>query len=183
MLDNTLIVYTSDNGPQLGSALPLRGKKAQTWEGGQRVPGIITYPKRFKGGKVSAETITTLDLFPTILKQIGALDKFEGNHIFDGRDISEHLVDTDKQLPEKPFYYFNRNGKLEAVRLGKWKLHVAKDLGWDSTMNGNFETALYDLDKDMGEQVNVANAHPELVKKLTKLMETFDTELEQQNVQ
>ena len=176
-LDNTIIIFTSDNGPQLGSALPLRGKKAQTWEGGQRVPGIISWPNGFVSGQVSNEVVSTLDLFPTLMKQAGALDDFKNRVLLDGRDISAHLMNTDEPLPQRPFYYYNRNGRVEAIRLGKWKLHIAKDLGWDEDTNGAFEIALYDLEVDVEEQFNKAQDYPEIVKKLQTLLEAFDAEL------
>jgi arylsulfatase A len=176
--DNTIIIFTSDNGPQLGSAGPLRGKKAETWEGGQRVPGIISWPQYIAGGKVSHQVISTLDLFPTLLKQAGVLERYEKRITLDGRDISAHLKDTEEMLPDHPFYYYNRNGRLEAVRLGKWKLHIAKELGWDKKTNGSFETALYDLSEDPGEQVNRANEHPEVVKMLHDMMLQFDATLD-----
>jgi len=69
--ENTIIVFTSDNGPEKGAATPLRGMKAETWEGGQRVPGIITWPKEIPKSIVSHEVVTTLDLYPTLANIVG----------------------------------------------------------------------------------------------------------------
>ena len=70
--ENTIFIFTSDNGPAAGSALPLRGRKAQTWEGGQRVPGIISWPGTIPAGIVSDQFVSTMDLFPTLAKISGS---------------------------------------------------------------------------------------------------------------
>ena len=173
--DNTIIVFTSDNGPDLGSAKPLRGRKAQTWEGGQRVPGIITWPKKIPSGVVSSEMVSTLDLYPTLAK-ISEAD-FNRSDKLDGDDISSFLMHpVSTKLPDRPFYFYGRNGKLEAMRLGKWKLHILKALGWNLKEDGEFQVALYNLENDDEEQVNLASLYPDIVEKLkTKLLD-FDAQ-------
>jgi arylsulfatase A-like enzyme len=179
ILNNTLFIFTSDNGPQIGSSGALRGRKAQTWEGGQRVPAIISWPDSITGGSVSNEVVSTLDLFPTILANTKGSIEQHNNYNFDGRDISAHLFDPGLGLPDSPFFYYNRNGQPEAVRLGKWKLHIAKELGWNKEMYGTFKTALYNLDTDIGEQINLAEKHPEIVIKLSEIIRNFDQSLNQ----
>lgn len=174
--ENTIFIFTSDNGPEVGSAKPLRGRKAQTWEGGQRVPGIIAWPGQIPKGIVSDEIVSTLDLFPALANISSS--KIPKGLILDGRDISAFLLAPETvKLPERPLYYYARNGDLEAIRLGKWKLHLKKSLGWDEKAEGNFQVSLYDLELDRAEKNNVAKQFPEIVEKLTKLSETFDENL------
>ena len=174
--ENTIFIFTSDNGPAKGSAKPLRGKKAQTWEGGQRVPGIITWPIKIPNGKVTDEFVSTLDLFPTLAKISNS--KIPTGIKTDGIDISEFLLDPDaKTLAERPFYFYARNGVLEAIRLGEWKLHLKKSIGWNEKSEGEFQAALYNLNLDIGEKDNVATHHPEIVTKLSELATAFDAKL------
>jgi len=174
--ENTIFIFTSDNGPAVGSALPLRGRKAETWEGGQRVPGIIVWPDRIPKGKVSDEIVSTLDLFPTLAKISSS--KIPNGLIMDGIDISEFLLSPETvNLPARPFYYYARNGKVEAIRLGEWKLHIAKSKGWDVNANGIFNVSLYNLELDIAEENNVAHQFPEIVEKLTNMMKEFDANL------
>lgn len=174
--ENTIFVFTSDNGPSKGSAKPLRGKKAQTWEGGQRVPGIITWPGTIPAGVVTNEFVSTLDLFPTFA-QLASTSIPEEIKI-DGMDISTFLMNPKAEnLPERPFLFYARNGELEAIRLGKWKLHTKKSIGWDIKSEGTFQVSLYDLENDISEQNNVAELHPEIVKKLTSMAQEFDSGL------
>jgi len=174
--DNTIFIFTSDNGPRLGSANPLRGLKAQTWEGGQRVPAIITWPKKIPSGIVSSQMITTLDLFPTLAKISGA--KIDNNNDLDGEDVSDFLIKPSlTKSKDRPLYFYARNGDLEAMRLGKWKLHILKSIGWDVKKNGEFKVSLYNLENDIGEKYNVADQNPELVKKMTKQLIAFDATL------
>ncbi|MFK5974609.1 MAG: sulfatase [Flavobacteriaceae bacterium] len=165
--DNTIFIFTSDNGPDLGSALPLRGKKAQTWEGGQRVPGIIMWKDKIPSKSSSDEMVNTMDLMPT-LAAITQANIPEGI-ILDGMDITPLLMRPETtKLPERSFFYFARNGDLEAVRLGKWKLHLKKSSGWNAEIQGEFLIALYDLENDIGETTNIAELYPDIVEKLEK---------------
>ena len=174
--DNTIFIFTSDNGPQLGSAKPLRGLKAQTWEGGQRVPAIITWPNQIPSGIVSSQIMTTLDVFPTLAKISGAT--IDEDSILDGEDLSDFLRGPNTtNINDRPLYYYARNGDLEAMRMGKWKLHILKSLGWNAKEQGEFKVALYNLEDDMGEQHNVADQNPELVQKMTEQLLAFDASI------
>ena len=174
--ENTIFIFTSDNGPQVGSAKPLRGQKAQTWEGGQRVPGIISWPNKITKGSVSDEMVSTLDLFPTLASISSS--EIPNDLKMDGIDISAFLSSPETiKLPERPFYFYARNGQLEAIRLGKWKLHFKKSIGWNEGSDGAFQVSLYNLDLDIAEKNNVANQFPEIVKKLTNLLKEFDANL------
>ncbi|WP_186758121.1 sulfatase family protein [Echinicola salinicaeni] len=171
--ENTIIIFTSDNGPQVGSAQPLRGKKAQTWEGGQRVPGIISWPSVIPADIESEQFVSTLDLYPTLAHIAGA--KIPEGLKMDGIDISKYLYAPEKEnLPDRPFYYYARNGKVEGIRLGKWKLHIEKSIGWNQEENGTFKVSLYNLDEDVSEERNVADKYPNIVKKLSDMINEFE---------
>jgi len=173
IFENTIFIFTSDNGPQIGSAKPLRGKKAETWEGGQRVPAIITWPKKIPQNIVSNELITTLDLFPTLAKVSGA--NLSSELILDGSDISEFLYNpTEVHLAKNPFYYFARNGELEAIRIGKWKLHILKSKGWNKSKKGDFQVSLFNLEEDISENKNLAQQYPMIVDDLKKKLQKFE---------
>jgi arylsulfatase A-like enzyme len=169
LYDNTIILFTSDNGPRVGSAKPLRGKKAETWEGGQRVPGIITWPKKIPKNIVYNQLVSTLDVFPTLAHIVGA--DIPENLKLDGVNISTVLENPETEnLDERPFYFYGRAGELEAVRLGQWKLHIKKSGGWNKKNNGEFQLSLYNLEDDIAETTDVSKEHTEVVKKLKALI-------------
>ena len=117
-----------------------------------------------------------MDLFPTLAKISNS--KIPTGIKIDGIDISEFLLDPDaKTLAERPFYFYARNGELEAIRLGEWKLHLKKSIGWNEKSEGEFQAALYNLNLDIGEKDNVATHHPEIVTKLSELATAFDAKL------
>ena len=174
IFENTIIIFTSDNGPRIGSAKPLRGMKAETWEGGHRVPGIISWPNKIPKNKVVDDVLTTLDLFPTLLEVSGS----DRMNELDGRDISDFLSNPlEENLEEQPLFFYGRNGEMEAVRFGKWKLHIAKSRGWNKKKDGEFLVALYDLDDDVSETTDVSKLHPEIVEKLKSSILEFEQEL------
>ncbi len=182
LFENTIIVFTSDNGPyqaiNAGSAKPLRGWKAQTWEGGQRVPGIITWPDQIPSGVVSNEVVTTMDLLPTFAAITAS--ELPKSRTIDGRNIQEFLLEPNNNiLDSDPFFYYGRAGILEAVRLGKWKLHLSKTLG-NSATSGQFSIALYNLEKDIGEKDNLVEQYPEVTNQLKLLISSFDNRLNQE---
>ncbi|MEC7567089.1 MAG: sulfatase [Planctomycetota bacterium] len=159
--DNTLIIYTSDNGPWLskkhhgGSALPLRAGKATTFEGGMRVPCVMRWPAKFKGGQTCNQVAATIDVFPTLAKITG--QSLPKGRPIDGRDITGLLTDVKSSSPhEEEGYYYYRNGRVEAVRIGDFKLHFKKP------------TLLYNLRKDIAEEVNLAGKMPDMVASMTQ---------------
>lgn len=172
IFDNTIFIFTSDNGPAAGSAEPLRGRKAQTWEGGQREPAIICWPDKIPAGIVSSQFVSTMDLMPTIAAITGA--KIPEAINFDGMNISSFLNNPEAvSLPDRPFYYWSRDGEIEAVRLGDWKLHIKKTRGWNKEEQGDFPVSLYNLKEDVSEQKNLAMENPEKVEELFNLIEGF----------
>ncbi|MEI6864516.1 sulfatase [Flavicella sp.] len=184
--DNTMVIYTSDNGPSIhkkngGSALPLRGGKASTWEGGLRVPCIIRWPKKIPANKEVSQLITAMDFLPTIAT-IAKADKTLLKNKIDGYDISNLLFSKDLKTLSSPydaFYYYGRNGDLEAVRRGDWKFHKMK---YNPTEK-YYDTikALYNLKNDIGEQHNLIGKHPKIAHELLVKMYLFDKEITEQS--
>ena len=167
--DTTLVIFTSDNGPWLsekengGSALPLHGGKFETYEGGMRVPCIMRWPGKIQKNTVCPEVAATIDLLPTLAVIAGAATP--DDRIIDGRDMWPLMSGEPGALsPHNAYFYYNEHN-LEAVRSGKWKLRRVN------------EVELYDLDTDLSESNNIAEQYPDIVERLTDIMERFDTDL------
>ncbi len=168
--ENTLIIFTSDNGSNEkcgGSNYPLRGTKCTTWEGGMRVPCIMYWPGIISPGKVCDELVTSMDFFTTIAKFTG--QSIPQARVIDGIDISSLIFGEQNKtcLREAFFYYLYDN--LEAVRSGKWKLHVRKG---DKKVR-----ELYDLDQDIGESNNLYDKYPEIVSRLEEYLDNARADL------
>jgi arylsulfatase A-like enzyme len=184
--EQTLVIYTSDNGPWLsygshaGSAGPLREGKATIWEGGVREPCIMRWPGKIPPASVCREPAMTIDILPTLARLAGAPLP---EHQIDGLDIWPLIsAQPGAQSPHETLYFY-WGRQLQAVRSGKWKLHFAHDYrSLDGKPGGNGSKpalyaqkktglALYDLEKDIGETMNVADQHPEVVAQLQRLAE------------
>ncbi|MDW3219521.1 MAG: sulfatase [Acidimicrobiales bacterium] len=172
--DDTVVVFTSDNGALAvesggsGSNAPLRGSKGSTWEGGQRVPGIIRWPGTIAPGEAH-EVASQMDLYPTLANICGAT--VPADRIIDGHDLSPRLglrSGEDEPDDERPFFYF-AGPSIEAVRQGRWKLHVRKQ--------GDDTIQLYDLESDIAEATDVADDHPDVVAELTTLIDEARADL------
>ena len=159
--ENTLVIFTSDNGSRArdegGSNQPCRGTKATTWEGGQRVACIMRWPKRIQAGTTSDAISTAMDFFPTISNLLGV--EISNDRIIDGVDLQEVMFEENPEQPRDSFCYFLMNS-LEAIRVGDWKLHFRKN-------HEPFE-ALYNLREDPGEENNCYDDHCEIVAELSK---------------
>ena len=182
--ERTLVVFTSDNGPWLikgadaGSAGPLRGGKGSTWEGGVREPTLAWWPGKIAPGSVCDAVAGTIDLLPTAVALAGG--KVPADPVIDGRDISPLLFGKTTQSPREAHYYF-RGYNLEAVRQGPWKLAVAPQhetmgKGTLPDASGN-APRLYNLDTDIGERTNLAEKHPDIVKRLAVLATKMSGEI------
>ena len=200
---NTIVVYTSDNGPwsnhslpqytaaiteHAGSSGPLRGEKATTWEGGIRVPTVMWAPGYVPAGTESAEVATTMDLLPTFIQMAGA--ELPADRTLDGRDIGPLMRgEPGAKSPHEAFYYY-RETHLDAVRSGPWKLVFPRpgrdESEWLLSKGGAFlgellepvtELALYNLESDIGETSNVAADNPDIVERLTALADAGREEL------
>ncbi|MCZ6672451.1 MAG: sulfatase [Verrucomicrobia bacterium] len=159
--DNTLVLFTSDNGPAVGIADPLRGKKGTTFEGGMREPCIVRWPGRIQAGSSCDEVTSTMDLLPTLARLAGTAAP--SDRIIDGHDIWPLLSgQLGAQSGYNAFYYYRKN-ELDAVRSGEWKLHLKGDQG---------KPALYQLSNDISEKNNVIEEHPKITKRLMALLDT-----------
>jgi len=182
---NTIIIFTSDNGPWLnfgnhaGSTGGLREGKGSSYEGGMRVPCIINWPGHIKEGLISNSLSSTIDLFPTIAELVGL--KLPTLKI-DGVSLLPILHGDVTAQPRKEFYYYYRVNNLEAVRIDDWKLvlpHEGRtyenfDVGMDGypgkvNENAEVKSGLYDLRRDPGERYDLQNQFPEIVKSLQAL--------------
>ena len=194
----TYVLLTSDNGPWLiknkdradghlprdhgGTAGILRSGKVSTWEGGMRVPTVLWKPGTVLSGAVCDKIASTLDVLPTFAKLAGA--KTPKDRVIDGEDIT-HLFHGQfgKANPDKTYYYYQLMN-LQAVRQGKWKLHLPRPdrAPWLGPFANNRHIAaqdakgfmkpfLVDLHKDIGESRNVADTNPKVVAHLMKLAE------------
>ena len=183
--ENTLLIVTSDNGPWLnygnhaGSSGGLREGKGTSFEGGQRVPCMMTWKGKIPAGVVCNNLSAGLDILPTIVEVTGA--KMPKRRI-DGVSISSVIHGDLSANPRSSFLYYYRRNNLEAVRDEKWKLvfpHPGRTYegfapGKDGIPGGAnenfaFEGGLYDLRRDPGERYNVMNDYPEIVRKLNAL--------------
>jgi arylsulfatase A-like enzyme len=167
---DTLVMFTSDNGPWLskgsrgGSAKPLRDGKFTTFEGGMRLPCIVRWPGRVPAGATSSEIAATIDVLPTFAELAGA--EVPADRVIDGRSIVPLLEGRPgAKSPHEAYFY-----RGSAVRQGKWKLM----LGGRSTVKaqpaGPFP-ALYNLEADIAETTNLADQHPDVVARLKQLIE------------
>ncbi len=189
--DNTLVIYTSDNGPWLnfgnhaGSAGPFREGKGTAWEGGVRVPGIMKWPGKIAPGRTTEAMATTMDILPTIARITGArLPEMK----IDGMDISNVLFSDTASSPRDEFWYFYEGG-LRAVRKGKYKLMLThRSRSYEGVEPGgdgfpgpynypDVPQALYDLENDPGERTDVSDQHPDIVGHLLAIADRARAEL------
>lgn len=171
--ENTLIIFTSDNGacgmPLAASNAPCRGTKGTTWEGGQRVPCIMSWPGRIEAGSTASGVVRAMDLLPT-LSRLAGLEEPPPLEI-DGVDLTDYILGANPDCPNDTFYYYNHHD-LEAVRVGDWKLHfkkrrrpARKNLGSESVQE------LYHVREDIGEACNLYRKHPDIVERLSRIGE------------
>ena len=187
----TFVIFTSDNGPWLnfgnhaGSVGPLREGKGTEWEGGVRVPCIMRWPGRIRAGWVCREMASTIDILPTFAAAAGA--PLPAKKI-DGLDLVPFLTGKVGLSPRREmlFYY---GTVLQAVRQGKWKLHVpyaydsyeGQEPGRDGYAGARVQKRtgyeLYDLEQDVGERDNVFERHPQVAGRLLARAEQAREEL------
>jgi len=180
--DNTIVVFTSDNGPTKNLyAKPFRGTKYVTLEGGHRVPFIFHWPDRIKKGSVSTSKIHAMDLFPTFSEVAGAA--LPKGRVYDGESLLPLLEGRRlKRSPEEPFYYYNCEN-LQAVRFGDWKVHLPRQQKqlpfWEKGKNFTRlkQPVLYNLRNDQSENRDVAQANPEVVQRALRLAGAMRKEL------
>jgi len=186
--DNTLVIYTSDNGPWnqpkyyknkkghpegsvfWGEAGPLRNGKGSCYEGGYRLPCIVRWPGKVPAGKVSDAIFATIDFMPTFARLAGF--KVPDDRPIDGIDQTDLLLGkSDKGRDD---FYYDRAG----IRVGKWKYLAAKAhfFGYAREDGRPEAEELYDLESDIGETTNVAEKHPDVLQRLRQKYEVLRTE-------
>jgi arylsulfatase A len=182
--NNTLVIFSSDNGPWLvqgkngGEAGPLRGGKGGTYEGGMREPTLAWWPGHIAPGTTTDAVAGNIDLLPTFVALAGGTVPTDRK--IDGANIAPLLFGQTKEAAREAHYFFSGN-KLEAVRSGPWKLAVAPQ----SENAGKpkepeklpFKPKLYNLDADIGETTDVADMHPDVVKRLQGFAATMNKDL------
>jgi len=158
LADDTLVIFTSDNGPAGGlSAGPLRGRKGSAFEGGHREPTIAWWPGTIPSGTACDELCTAMDLHPTFAKMVG--ESMPSDRVIDGKDIAPLLLGEEGAKTPYDRFFYQQGGKLAAVRSGNWKLFT----------NGQ----LYNLAEDIGEKSNVAEQNPDKAAMLQSMLEAF----------
>lgn len=182
---NTLVLFTSDNGPWLsygdhaGSAYPLREGKGTSWEGGVREPCIVWYPGHIPGGSVLDTPVMAIDLLPSLAGLCGAdLPEKE----IDGKDLWPLLTGQTRKSPQQAYFFYYHVNELQAVRRGDWKLvfpHRYRSMEGQVPGQGGqpgeytyFELGapeLYNLRDDWEERTNLATSHPDTVAALSRL--------------
>ena len=175
--DNTLVIFTSDNGPWLikrdhgGSAKPLRDGKGSSYEGGQRVPCVMRWPGKIKAGTECAEIATAMDLLPTFAAITGTELPSDLKVKPDGHDIQNLMTGGPKaKSPYAAFCYSGSSG----VRVGAWKYRYGPRYGMWSGIRPKEnprEKQLFNLADDIGEQNNRIEQHPEVTQRLVKALE------------
>ena len=188
---DTLVVFTSDNGPWLGgvkldanrpngkrkkmrgSARPFRGSKGTTWEGGMRVPFVARWPGRIPAGEVRRGIATAMDLYATTI--LAAAGEVPADRVIDGRNILPLLQGEEPSPHDELFYHFQE--QIFAVRSGRWKLHRGKrELGPKGKPKPPVRCEeLYDLSTDPGETTDLSATYPEIVERLAARAESFRT--------
>lgn len=191
--EDTLIIFTSDNGPWLsygnhsGSAGPLREGKGTTWEGGVREPCVMRWPGTIPAGTTCDEPAMTIDILPTVCEILGL--ELPPRRI-DGLSILPLMLDApNAKSPHEVLYFYYHDNNLEALRSGPWKLYLphryrtmAGSTPGKDGMPGPYkyidmQTELYDLHADRGETTDLAAEHPEVVERLMKYAEAAREDL------
>ncbi len=183
LADNTIFIFSSDNGPwidfparmaadsitkpwHVGTTGIFRGKKGETYEGGDRVPFIAYWKNHTLKGKTVTDMMSCLDVWPTLAEWAGV--KQTVGRELDGESVTSLLTKEGKRKEHRPIYYVN-NGIPEVVRQGDWKLRRTK-------MTGNNRQAmieLFNLTLDPAEKTNLADQQPDLVKNLLSLLDQY----------
>tara|TARA_R110002074_G_scaffold134789_2_gene279124 strand:- start:40 stop:1467 length:1428 start_codon:yes stop_codon:yes gene_type:complete len=191
--DNTVVIFTSDNGPWLsygnhaGSALPFREGKGTAWEGAQREPFIMRYPNKITPGKTIDIPVMAIDILPTIAEMTGARLP---NLTIDGKSALSLLTGESQESPQEAYFFYYRINELMGVRYGKWKMYFphtyrtmdGQEPGKDG-LPGEYrmiemeEIELYDVTTDISETNNVAEEYPEVVDKIKVLANEMRHEL------
>lgn len=164
---NTLVIFTSDNGgTRRAENTPLKGFKGSTYEGGMREPTIVWWPGKVPAGTSSDEITGMIDILPTFVAMAGGT--LPTDRIIDGMNIWPIMSGQPGAKGHDSYYFYKAGsrvgGTLEAVREGPWKMEMKSG-------------KLYNLTDDIGESKDVSKAHPDVVKKLSKVADTARADL------
>ncbi|MCA9289683.1 MAG: sulfatase [Phycisphaerales bacterium] len=190
--DDTIVMFISDNGPWLsygnhaGTTGPLREGKGTTFDGGVRVPCVVRWPGGFGAGLVCHEPAMTIDILPTIAALLGD----DSGPPVDGVDIRPLLTTPGATIEREALYFYYGANRLEAVRSGRWKLHlehtyrsmIGREPGHDGRP-GQYDygvrigVSLFDLASDPGEQWDLASRRPDVVERMMRLVERARADL------
>jgi arylsulfatase A-like enzyme len=178
--DNTLVIFTSDNGAAVGSSLPLRSNKASVYDGGIREPTLMRWPSKIPADAVCAEVAATIDILPTLAALAGAPlpeRKIDGSNIWDLMSGK-----PDAKSPHEAYVLMHGAG---TVRAGKWKFYPWSEVdGKDKGARPKdrepspLPVQLYDIEADIGETINLAAEHPEVVRRLQAAYDAHVADIE-----
>lgn len=178
--ENTLVWFTSDNGPWLvfneigGSAGLLREGKGSTWEGGHREPTIAWWPGKIQAGEVCQEMGSTMDIYTTCIRQAGG--QIPQDRIVDGVDLSGVLLEQQPSPRETMFFY--RGTEIFAVRSGKLKAHFVTQTPYVGEPSVKHDPPLlFDVEVDPSERFNIAADHPNELSHLVNIVEKHQREM------
>ncbi len=172
---NTLVMFTSDNGPWLifddhgGSAGLLRDGKGSTWEGGMREPTLAWWPGKIAAGSVGREVASTMDVFATVHSLAGM--ELPTDRVLDSHDLSPLLFENRPTSRQALFYY--RAYELMAVRVGPWKAHYQTQDAYGPNSRQAVKhdpPILYNLEVDPSERQNIAARHPGVLKEIAAIV-------------
>lgn len=180
LAENTIVVFTSDNGPWLpfklngGSAGLLKAGKGTTWEGGMREPGIFWGPGTVKPRLVT-DIGSTMDLFATFSSMAGV--PLPKDRILDSHDLSSVLLSGEESARKSLIYY--RGTEIYAIRHGDFKAHFVTQgaYGEFGKREVHDPPLLYNLSHDPGEQFDIAAQHPDVLLKIKELLEAHNSKL------
>lgn len=168
--DNTLIIFTSDNGGNLSDLAnnqPWRDGKQSMYEGGIRVAGFATWPAKIKKGTFSNEKLMAMDILPT-LEDIASGQISKG---YDGQSFKSILLNSKEKLAERPLYFVRREG---GIKFGGKAYHAVLFQGWKLLQNSPYSPLeLYDLNTDPYEKTNLIDKEPQKLQELNKLLMTY----------
>jgi uncharacterized sulfatase len=171
--ENTVVIVTSDNGPWYeGSTAGYRGRKTDLYEGGIRMPFVAQWKSVIPAGSECNEVASLMDLLPTFVHWAGGEVRAEES--IDGKSIAP-LFSGVGESPHEALYFYNVDC-LNAIRVGKWKLHIAAGRGPQRLFREMPQ--LFDMSIDPGESYNLADRNPDVVARLTKMIEEFDRPLQ-----
>ena len=173
--ENTLILFTSDNGPfPEGSSGGLRGGKATAWEGGFRVPFIARWPSRIPAGHATGAMAMNIDLYPTIAAILDV--PLAQARMLDGRNILPLLTGASNDSPHQALYFFNHD-RIAGLRTQHWKIVVRADYrNIERWLPGRDIQLLFDLRTDPMERYSLAAHHPAKLRELKTLLKRAERE-------